>query len=166
MEWLATCHGDGNLLQLKDFFLCPADCVDDLPDKIEPNSQYFSLFIAMDAWRLDDGTILEVAKRLLSKGFACLCAWGPNCERVRDLFDSAAREINDELSGDDVIMTSWHASGPLEEALWFFVHSAFVTTKFEKTCTDWVLAPIANPGWEQLMRNRIQEIITVSEDNH
>ncbi len=165
MEWLATRHCDGILLQLKDFFLCPADCVDDLPDKIEPNSQYFSLFIAMDARRLDDGTILEVAKRLLSKGFACLCAWGPNCERVRDLFDSAAREINDELSGDDVIMTSWHASGSLEEALWFFVHSAFVTTKFEKTCTDWVLAPIANPGWEQLMRNRIQEIITVSEDN-
>jgi hypothetical protein len=118
----------------------------------------------MNANSVTDDGILQGAKRLFSKGLACLCTWGPDCERVHDLFDVVARDINSELSGDNVIMTTWHAGVPMEEALWFFVHVAFVTEKFEKTCKDWIIATISNPEWEQLIRSKIAQINTITED--
>jgi hypothetical protein len=149
----------------KVFYLCPNDSIDNLGDRTSHSSANFGLFIAIDANGVTDDSILQGAKKLLSQGLACLCAWGPDCERVHDLFDVAAREINSELSDDDVIMTSWHSGESLEEALWFFVHAAFVTGKFEKTCKDWIIAPISNPEWEQLVRSKIAQINTVTEDD-
>jgi hypothetical protein len=101
---------------------------------------------------------LQAAGDLAEMGLACLCAWGPDCERVHDLFDVAAGPKNDELTGDDVIMTSWHSGDTLLEALWYFVHTAFATRCFEMTCTDWIIAPIGNPEWEKEIRGKVSEI--------
>ena len=157
MEWLATTRVDEES-PIRDVFLCPADFFEELPKKVKPSTSYFSLFIAIDARPLDDHTVLQVAESLLSKGLTCLCAWGPDCKRLHDLFDFAAREINDELSGDDVIMTSWHPDETLEDALWFFVTASFVTAKFKNSCKDWIIAPTASPEWEQPIRKKVKEI--------
>ena len=129
----------------KVFYLCSANSMENLADTTTLSTANFGLFVAMNANGVADDSILRGAKKLFSRGLACLCTWGPDCERVHNLFDVAARDINSELSGGDVIMTTWHSGVSMEEALWFFVHTAFVTEKFEKTCKDWIIAPISNP---------------------
>jgi hypothetical protein len=149
----------------KVFYLCPNDSIENLGAKVSHSTANFGLFIALDGRGVTDDSILQGAKNLLSQGLACLCTWGPDCERVHDLFDVAAREINSKLSDDDVIMTTWHSGESLEEALWYFAHSAFVTRKFEKTCNDWIITPVSNPEWEKVIRREIAQINSVTEDD-
>jgi hypothetical protein len=163
MEWLTASSPVDEEFPDKVFYLCPADSIESLGEKTTNGSANFGLFVAIDASGIADANILQGAKKLLSKGLACLCTWGPGCERVHDLFDVAARSINSELSGDDVVMTTWEADVPIEEALWFFVHAAFVTKKFDKTCKNWIIAPISSPEWEQLIRSKIAEISAITE---
>src|ERR1700683_4550325 len=158
MEQLIVRLADGDLLPEKVVYLCTSDKIENMADKITPRSPNFGLFVALNAQHVTDDSILKAAKRLLSKGLACLCAWGPDCKRVHDLFDVAAREINDELSGNNVIMTTWHSDESIVEALGFFIHCEFVTEKFEKTCKDWIIASICNSEWEQLIRSRTASI--------
>jgi len=138
-------------------FLCPAESIGDLPEKIKASSPNFGLLLMMDAKNINSQEILDAGTTLTQKGMAYLCAWGPDCERVHDLIDEAAQEKHDELTGDDVIMTTWHSSDTLVEALWFFLHSAFPTQSFQAGCLDWVIAPIRNHDWEQEVRSKILE---------
>jgi hypothetical protein len=145
----------------RELYLCPADSVGELPEKIRANSTSFALLFAVDAKALNDQEILDAAAKLVEKGLVVLCAWGPDCERVHDLFDKAAREKNDALTGDDVVMTFWHAKETLIEALWFFVHAAFPTHSFEANCLDWIIAPIRDRDWEQEVRDKIREVALI-----
>src|SRR5580704_406521 len=135
----------------KNLYLSSVGNIESLVDEIAPSSQDFGLFLALDADSLDDGKIGQVAKRLLLKGLVYLCAWGPDCERVHDLFDLAALEM-DPQQNRAVIMTTWHADEPLHEAVWFFVNSAFPDEAYARTCHDWVFAPIGHPDWEKAIR--------------
>jgi hypothetical protein len=164
MEYLAKSALIDEDFPEKVFYLCSADSIKSLADKIIPSTAHFGLFLAMNSNDIDDDSVLQGARNLFSKGLASLCTWGPGCERLHDLFDDEADQINLELSGDDVIMTTWHADEPLEDALWFFARTAFVTGKFAKTCKDWIIAPISNPGWEHLIRSKFAQINTVTED--
>jgi hypothetical protein len=165
MEKLLVRPADGDLLPEKVVYLCPSDTIENVADKTTPSSANFGLLVAMNAQNVTDESILTGAKKLLSKGLACLCAWGPDCKRVHDLFDVAAREINDNLSGDDVIMTTWHSDESIEEVLWFFVHAEFVTENFAKSCKDWIIAPISNSEWEQLIRSKTSQTNSVPDDD-
>jgi hypothetical protein len=165
MEQLIVRLADGDLLPEKVVYLCPSDTIEAVADTTTLSSPNFGLFVAMNAVHVTDESILKGAKKLLSKGLACVCAWGPDCKRVHDLFDVAAREINDELSGDDVIMTTWHDDESIEEALWHFIHSEYVTEKFEKTCKDWIIAPISNSEWEHLIRSKTARINSMTGDD-
>lgn len=91
-------------------------------------------------------------------GLAYLCAWGPDCERVHDIFDEEDLARGLERGTHDVIMTTWHNDESLEEALWFFVHSASPADGYVHGCADWVIAPIANPVWEQEVREKIRRV--------
>jgi hypothetical protein len=139
-------------------YLCRAATIEELPRKIKATSQHFVLLLAFDAELLQGEEIERVGERLVEQGLAYFCAWGPDCERVHDLFDAAAESKNEKLAGDDVVMTTWHSDEPLVEALWFFLHSAFPTKYFEPNCTDWIIAPIGNPEWEEEIRKKIREV--------
>jgi len=117
------------------------------------------LLLAMDASKIDSKTIGDAADRILAKGLVYLCAWGSDCERVHDAFDESARDINEGLTGDDVIMTASHEDEPLREAVWYFVHGAFPTESFRRQCTDWIIAPVGNHEWEKQIRSMIHHIV-------
>jgi hypothetical protein len=65
---------------------------------------------------------------------------------VHDCFDETIveRELDTGVESPDenVIMTTWHSQESLSEVLWFFINSAFPTHAYEKTCKDWIIAPI------------------------
>ncbi|MBZ5596979.1 MAG: hypothetical protein LAN83_01545 [Acidobacteriia bacterium] len=163
MEWLATSVDDD--FPERDFYLCPSNSLDEVVDKITPRTPYFGFFVLMDARGVADDSIKESAKKLLAKGLVCLCAWGPDCERVHDLFDAADDEIHPCSTYEDFVMTTWQSRDTLEEALWYFVRCGMISDKYEMKCKDWIIAPIENPEWEQEVRSKISKVNAISEDD-
>jgi len=149
----------------KTVFLAACDSISELPRKIGPTSKYFGLLLAADARGIDPSLIGGIATQLLEAGLVYLCAWGPDCEHLHDIFDEAAlaRDIDGNARrepSDDVVMTTWHKDESLKEALQFFVHSAFATESFATECRDWVIAAIGNPQWEEEVRKRIGSVVS------
>jgi hypothetical protein len=110
-----------------------------------PPGQHFVLFVAWDASKVPDEDILDVARALVLKGLCYVIAWGPDCERVHDLFDAADIELNpasNSVGGDTVIMSTWHDKEPLEEALWFSLYSAYPAPPYDETAVATVVATI------------------------
>jgi hypothetical protein len=116
----------------RSLYLCCANEIGQLVGEIHPDSPKFGLLVVMDASGVGSKEILEAASGLLDKGLVYLCAWGPDCKRVHDLFDVAALDVNKQLTGDDVIMTTSHSDEFLREAVWYFAHSAFPTKCFSE----------------------------------
>jgi hypothetical protein len=73
-----------------------------------------------DASSLSAEVIGEAAAQLLEAGLMYLCAWGPDCERVHDIFDEmeVIREIDSGVESKRFLLTTWH-NEPLEEASLF-----------------------------------------------
>ena len=71
----------------KDLYFGAVETVEAVVEEVQPTSRYFGLFLAMDAPQIKSERILAVAEAIVPKGLACLCAGGPDCERVHDCFD-------------------------------------------------------------------------------
>jgi len=117
-----------------------------------PPSRHFVLFLALDARNVPDDDILSVARALLPMGLGYVVAWGPDCERVHDLFDRA--EIERELVKDSgsVVMTTWHDNEPLEEALWFAVVNTVPAPPYDEDCTSVIAVSVSNQDWNDLIQ--------------
>jgi len=115
-----------------------------LPSAIRPESKYFVLFLAADATSISDLKIREVSKALLDQGCCYFCAWGPDCERVHDQFDSQ-REVP-ELN---CVMTTWHAKDGLREALDFFVYCTWPADGFANSTVDWIAVSVGDEDWAE-----------------
>lgn len=89
---------------------------------------------------------------LLDRGICYLCVWGPDCERVHDLFD--AERLPKEPEGR-VVMTTWHSEDPLQEAIWFFANCTVPDEAFAPDCTDWVAISVRNATWGQEIRSAL-----------
>lgn len=112
--------------------------------------EHFVLFLAWDARQASDDEILIAARELVRVGLAYIVAWGPDCERVHDLFDVADLEENPESNAPDtetVIISTWHDSEPLEEALWFAIHSAYPSPPYDATWQATILACVGDGEW-------------------
>ncbi len=116
------------------------------PATLEVASPRFVLLVVADAAASPDAAILQAARRALASGACFVCVWGPDCERVHDLFD---RVIVDEgLEGacdGDVIMTTWHASETLEETIRFFLVAAGPAEVHRATCRARVAVVVGPP---------------------
>ena len=155
MELLATEPLRDQDYPRKSFYLCRSGLLANLAKEIEPTSRSFGLFLAMDARGIENIVILAYAREMFKMGLAYLCAWGPDCERVHDLFDAAICGEVPDPTNQNIVMTTWHSDEPLEEALWYFAIAAFPAEDYSKTCTDWVAGCVGNPHWENTIRNKL-----------
>ena len=120
-----------------------------MPGSIHLPSAHYVAFLAADAFGADPKTISGFAKKLLISGCVFFCAWGPDCERVHDIFDEECYEIN------PVILTTWHSQETLDEALWFFVFNAWPADEYQATCRSALAISIGQPGWYRKIRKRL-----------
>ena len=116
--------GTNQITERHQFFL-DLSRLGDWPKQLALPSRYFGLFLACDARAISDEAIVEVAGSLIEQGIVYLCSWGPDCERVHDLFDSVIVERNPNETEKSVILTTWHDGESLDEALWHFLNVAF-----------------------------------------
>lgn len=141
----------------KTVSLCTAESLGDVAHLIKPSNTHFVLFLALDATAIGHEVILSAAIELLARGMVYICVWGPDCERVHDIFDEADIERNPQLTEANVVMSTWHSKNSLEEAIEFFLYCARPTSDYRNTCSDWVAAVIGNSGWELQVRASLSQ---------
>ena len=107
------------------------------PDKIELPTPHFLCLLAADFTKATDGEITGIAQGLLDLGASYFVCWGPGCERAHDLIDDLTLLVDPPIPDDSVIMATWHAGEPLDEALLFVLCSAWPDPAFEDStgCT-------------------------------
>ena len=96
--------------------LIEADAVSDLADWPALPSQHFLCFVVWDA-PSDIEPVMSLARTLLDEGAVFVSTFGRDCERVHDAIDEVIVTTERERGDDDAIMTTWHASESLEEAI-------------------------------------------------
>lgn len=84
----------------------------------------------------------HVAEQLIDSGCAYLCAWGPGCERVHDIFDEILVRMDPDPADDSVVMTTWHADESIEEALWVFLRGTSPDERHEDSCRSGVVVVV------------------------
>ena len=137
----------------------------EIPETLD--SCFFSLALLVDGRLYSNEELSAFADECLRKGLCYLVAWGPDCERVHDLFD----EVRDQPEGggylpqsatrDDVVVTTWHAHKPLADALFFFAYCTFPTDVFQPAWKHRIILSVGNEEWA-LDSARYMKAVTAS----
>jgi len=113
--------------------------------------------LAMDFTEVSSEEITAIAGRLIDKGLASVCAWGPSCEKAHDAFDSANISWEEETGKEFLVMSTWHSNETLEEALDYALFYASIAEDiWEKTST--VCVTMANSEWQKIMEKCLSDI--------
>jgi hypothetical protein len=115
-------------------------------DLVAP-SKHFVLFVAADTQSLSGPQVYAAAEAAVRAGASYVCCWGPDCSRFHDAFDEADLYLNGESSDAKIIVTTWHDDEPLEEALWFAVHSTLPSPFYEPSTRAVLAVAIDNRAW-------------------
>jgi hypothetical protein len=129
-----------------------------MPDSLPLPSRHFIAFLAADAPEVDARVLAEFCRRLLQAGCVYFCAWGADCERVHDVFDGECLDV------DPVTMTTWHSEDSLDEALWFFLRTAFPDDGYWDTTRSGLAISIGRPDWDAQIRTRLGDIDSLTKD--
>ena len=141
-------HPDGHerdlhFLSLPDFL--------SMPDSIYLPARQFVAFVAADATGMDVPKLADFCRKLVQAGCIYFCAWGPDCERVHDIFDELI------LDTEPVIMTTCHDKESLDSALWFFLFSAFPDDGYGAVQNGLAIS-IGNPAWDKQIRGNLADV--------
>lgn len=128
----------------------------DAIEQVSLPSVHTVMLIVADARNVPDATITKVAEHLLKNGLVYVCVWGPDCERVHDLFDWA--HIGDGTEEPHfTLMSTWHSDEPLDEAIWFFMTCAVPLDDEWKT-TSYLAVIIGNAEWAVTVEAALSDI--------
>lgn len=118
-------------------------------------SAHTILFLAVDARGIPSDAVGRIAGRLLASGLIWVCVWGPDCERIHDIFDEV--HVGDGLTEPGfTLMSTWHDDETLEESLGFFVDWAR-PVEAGLSSTSFLALTVGNPGWEAVVRHHLAE---------
>ena len=135
---------------------------DDVIQAVPPANlagKHFALFLAWDARAVPGETIFTFAQKLIRAGLSYIVAWGPDCERVHDIFDDADIAENPESNEQRaVIMSTWHERESLEQALWFAVYCACPDAAYESTTISTIAAAIGNQRWARAVQTNLDDL--------
>jgi hypothetical protein len=95
-----TCELIGTDIHERTLYLSALSRLTEWPDYLSEPDPHFVLFLALDARNVSSAALAAFAQKTYRQGLAYLCAWGPDCERVHDVFGST-------LLADDEIRQDW-----------------------------------------------------------
>ena len=104
------------------------------------------VLIAADASRVSADAVSRAADYLLSAGLVFVSVWGPDCERVHDIFD--AEYVGDgTIERDLPLTTTWHDHESLEDTVEFFARSGMSLGGCEAGPVSHLAIAVASPEW-------------------
>ena len=144
----------------KLIYYMPLEQLNFWPESLSLPSRHFGVLLVCDGKVIPNSVVLTIAKAMTNQGLAYLCTWGPDCERIHDLFDEAIVDIEcseGSINTDSVIMTTWHDE-PMEDAVWYFLYSTLGAGDYAKTCQSWIVVPIESADWVEKARGLALEL--------
>ncbi len=129
--------------------------LDAFPHHFNLPSRHFVCLLACDTTQQTDDQLRTVATRLLNLGIAYLCTWGPDCERVHDVFDLVVVQQQSQQEREYAIMTTWHSHESLDQALWYALEVAYPDEMYAPSCRATVVVSVANPAWDAQLQRRL-----------
>ena len=121
----------------------------ELPTELQAPSPYFACLLAWNACGVSAVEIGTLAEKLLQAGCAYICCWGPDSERVHDIFD----EVDCHRKPDGPwCMSTWHSNNPLAEAICFSLFSALPDDAFRDGCRSVIAVSISSNEWDNEIR--------------
>lgn len=128
-EWIGRDEDSG-----RDLFLLQVSSPGALVSFEKPRG-HFACLLAWDASGVSSEAVSRVARYILDSGCVFLCAWGPDCERVHDIFDDMI--VGDgcaEPTDGSTVMTTWHDQDSLDGALWYLLRLTSPDEPFVDSC--------------------------------
>lgn len=115
------------------------------------------MLIAADTREVPVKIMGDVTEKLLDTGLIEAATWGPDCERLHDIFDEsyvgdATFERTEEL------MTNWFAKDPLSGALFYFI----VCTRFEDPIAEtvsYLAVSVGHEEWAQEIHQTLTKVV-------
>jgi len=107
------------------------------------------LILAWDARDASADTVSTFVAPLLRQGASYFVCWGPDCERVHDIIDEMVSYPDNDFGvpEDSCIMTTWHASEPLREALRFFLVNSWPDEHYQGSTHTALAIAVGSPAW-------------------
>ena len=121
----------------------------ELPPRLDLPPGRFVCLLAWDARGASAEEVSAVIDPLIRAGASCFVCWGPDCERVHDIIDEMISAPDNDYGVPEgaCIMTTWHDSEPLCDAIRFVLRCAFPNDFFHDS-TDAALAiSVASSAW-------------------
>lgn len=143
-----TAHGFDDITGRELFSLQLASSAE-LPARIELPSRHFACLLAWDASGAPTDSISAFTERLLHAGASYFVCWGPEAARVESIVDALAAYPGNDfgIPGDSCIMTTSHDTESLEEALLFFLTSAWPDDHYVDTTRAALAISIGSMKW-------------------
>jgi hypothetical protein len=138
----------------RQLYLATAPAFSAWPDEVSSLAPPFIAVVVADASGASADDLGSFAAKLLAQGAGYVCAWGPDCERVHDVFDEVL--VGDESAHPEHVMTTWHPDEPLDEALWFAVWAAF-NEDFPTTTTVLFAVVAQRTSWASAVREWVAQ---------
>ena len=109
----------------------------------------FACLLAWDARGVSADVVSAVVEPLLWEGASYFVCWGPDCERVHDIIDEIVSSPDNDFGvpEDSCIMTTSHASGPLRDALWFFLVNSWPDEHYQDSTHAGLAISIGSSAW-------------------
>ena len=126
-----------------------------LPDR---TSKHFAMFLVMDARGKTAKEFGTIPNGLLKDGLVYLCAWGPDSERVHDIFDEVAISLESQFGHAFNLMSTWHSSESLDDALWFFLNSTVPDEVYANSCGSALVVSVGNQQWSDHLFGSLSDI--------
>jgi hypothetical protein len=143
----------------KRLYALHLDSLDQWPATLDAVVPPFGLLVACDATFVPSSEISTVAEMALASGAAYLVSWGPDCERIHDVFDETYELMKHESPDLPHVMTTWHADESLDEVLWYFVD---VAQPFEpNTTSDWLAVSVERSDWSEQICRRLADLASL-----
>ncbi len=120
----------------RDVFVITLSRADEWPDATPWSCEGFGLLVLTE--RVVD--VVLVAEKAVANGVAVVCAWGPGCSMIEDVFDDAIASAYPRETDSDVVLTTSHEGESLEEALEFFLDVILPADDRAAGCKAWCVA--------------------------
>ncbi|MBC8112775.1 MAG: hypothetical protein H7062_00190 [Candidatus Saccharimonas sp.] len=133
----------------RPLFVLDANGPDDIPPSLPMPGPYFVCLLAWDARTASIADIAAVAGQLLRAGCVYVCCWGPDSERVHDVFDETDLELRPD---GPWCFSSWHSQEPLSEAMWFALFAARPDDAYSDGCRVVVGVSLGSSEWSAEIR--------------
>jgi hypothetical protein len=117
----------------------------------------FALMLVHFAGSVSDAEKMSIARHLIAEGCRYAVCAGHQADEWEDAFDQADIEVNPDLEAHRFVMTTSHASEPLEKVAWFFVWNTSAGA-FEPRCFL-VVTIDATAGDEAQLRSTLAKVL-------